>query len=74
MRDKFEQGSNVYTDEYRPFSALSNHFNHGLVNQSAEHYVNGTSHTNNIENFWFLLKRCLDGIYHHVTDKHLKDI
>ena len=72
MREKIEQGSNVYTDEYRPYRALSKGFNHSLVNHSAEQYVDGTVHTNNIENFWSLLKRGLDGIYHHVTDKHLE--
>ncbi len=72
MRERIEQGSNVYTDEYRPYRALSKEFNHGLVNHSAEQYVSGTVHTNNIENFWSLLKRGIDGIYHHVSDKHLE--
>jgi len=72
MRDKVEQGSNVYTDQYRPYSAFSNHFNYGLVNHSAGQYVSGTFYTNNIENFWSLFKRGLDGIYHHVTDNHLE--
>lgn len=72
MRERVEKGSNVYTDEYRPYRSLGVDFNHGLVNHSAEQYVSGTVHTNNIENFWSLLKRGIDGIYHHVSEKHLE--
>ena len=72
MRERVEKGSSVYTDEYRPYRALSVDFNHGLVNHSAEQYVSGSVHTNNIENFWSLLKRCIKGIYHHVSNKHLE--
>ena len=72
MRDKVEFGSNVYTDEYRPYRQLSNDFNHSFVKHSASEYVSGTVHTNSIENFWSHLKRGIYGIYHHVSDKHLE--
>ena len=73
MRDKNEVGATVYTDEYRPYRALSNEFNHSFVRHSASEYVDGDVHTNNIENFWSLLKRGIDGIYHHVSKKHLEE-
>lgn len=71
MVEKVEAGATVYTDEYRAYSTLHKTFNHDFVRHSANEYVSGLAHTNNIENFWSLLKRGLDGIYHHVSDKHL---
>lgn len=71
MVEKVEAGATVYTDEYRAYSTLHKNFNHEFVRHSANEYVSGNVHTNNIENFWSLLKRGLDGIYHHVSDKHL---
>jgi len=37
----------------------------------AEKYVDGAVHTNGIENFWSLLKRCLKGTYVAVEPFHL---
>lgn len=71
MVAKVDAGATVYTDEYRSYSTLHKNFNHEFVRHSANEYVSGNVHTNNIENFWSLLKRGLDGIYHHVSDKHL---
>ena len=71
MVAKVEAGATVYTDEYKAYSTLKRTFNHDFVRHSANEYVSGNVHTNNIENFWSLLKRGLDGIYHHVSDKHL---
>ena len=66
-----EFGATIYTDEFRAYNVLKNGYNHDIVRHSANEYVSGSVHTNNIENFWSLLKRGLDGIYHHVSDKHL---
>ncbi|AWX45498.1 putative transposase-like protein [Flagellimonas maritima] len=71
MRDKVADGTKVYTDEYRPYRALGTQFEHSFVKHSASEYVSGVVHTNNIENFWSLFKRGIDGIYHHVRPKHL---
>lgn len=71
MVSKVEVGATIFTDEYRAYSTLKNNYNHDFVRHNANEYVSGNVHTNNIENFWSLLKRGLDGIYHHVSDKHL---
>lgn len=71
MVAKVDAGAIVYTDEYRSYSTLHKTFNHDFVRHSANEYVSGSVHTNNIENFWSHLKRGLYGIYHHVSDKHL---
>lgn len=38
----------------------------------AKEYVRGDVHTNGIENFWSLLKRCINGTYISVMPWHLK--
>lgn len=71
MRDKVATTAKVYTDEYRPYAVLSREYDHEIVNHSADEYVRGNAHTNNIENFWSQLKRGIVGVYHQVSDKHL---
>lgn len=71
MVDKVQAGATVYTDEYRAYSTLSKSFNHDFVRHSADQYVNGDVHTNNIENFWSQFSRTIFGTYHHVSPKHL---
>ena len=71
MVSKVEFGATIYTDEFRSYNILKSGYTHDIVRHSANEYVSGSVHTNNIENFWSLLKRGLDGIYHHVSDKHL---
>jgi transposase-like protein len=44
---------------------------HEVVTHSAGEYVRGIVHTNNIENFWSLLKRGIMGSYHHVSKAYL---
>ena len=62
----------VATDEHSGYSYLSAQgFKHGVVKHSTHEYVRGEVHTNNIENFWSLLKRGVIGTYHHVSKKYL---
>jgi hypothetical protein len=35
-------------------------------------YVRGDVHTNTIEGFFSIMKRGINGTYHHVSQKHLK--
>src|SRR5438309_8612160 len=48
----------------------SNEFKHRVIDHAIE-YVNGNVHTNGLENFWSLLKRCLNGTYVAVEPFHL---
>ena len=41
------------------------------MKHSANEYVRGIAHTNGLESHWALFKRGIDGIYYHVSVKHL---
>jgi len=71
MRKKVKKGSKVFTDEWKSYKVLGIDYDHKIVNHSAEEFVRGNAHTNNIESFWALLKRGLNGIYHSVSNEHL---
>ena len=59
--------SNVYTKAGREFSG------HGTVNHSIKEYVRGGFyHSNTVENYFSILKRGINGVYQHVSQKHLK--
>jgi transposase-like protein len=42
------------------------------VNHSIGEFVRGDAHTNTIEGYFSILKRGIDGVYHHVSAQHLK--
>lgn len=65
------KGSNVMTDELHSYNKLSENYEHETVSHAQKEYVRGNVHTQNIENFWSLLKRGILGIYHHVSPEHL---
>ena len=46
---------------------------HGTVNHSINEYVRGGFwHTNTVENYFSIFKRGITGVYHHVSQEHLK--
>ena len=66
-----EAGSHMITDDFSSYKyALANKFAHDVINH-VESYVNGTIHTNGIENFLSLLKRGLRGTDVAVEPFHL---
>lgn len=65
-----EEGSTLYTDEWKSYGGLDAHYAHKTVNHSQE-YVSGDVHTNTMESFWSLLKRALKGTQIHVSKEHL---
>jgi transposase-like protein len=66
--------SYLMTDESGTYKAIGREFaGHGTVNHSIEEYVRGGFwHTNTVENYFSLLKRGIFGVYHHVSQEHLK--
>ncbi|WP_425905798.1 IS1595 family transposase [Nitrobacter sp. TKz-YC02] len=65
-----EPGTIVHTDAWVGYRGLSHDFQHEVIDHAIE-YVNGTVHTNGIENFWSLLKRTIKGTYVSVEPFHL---
>jgi len=68
--DTIDAGSVLYTDEHPAYMAVDSDYVHKVINH-LQHYVDGTVHTNGIENFWSLLKRQLHGTYVSVEPFHL---
>ena len=64
-----EEGTQIYTDEHAGYKGINRP--HEAVAHGAGEYVRLMAHTNGMESHWALFKRGLDGIYHHVSVKHL---
>ena len=65
--------SSVMTDEGGAAKKVGSEFVlHGSVNHSIGEYVRGDIHTNTIEGYFSILKRGINGVYHHVSQEHLK--
>ena len=70
IRANVAPGATVYTDCHAGYRGMRE-YRHEAVAHSAGEYVRGEIHTNGIESFWALLKRGINGSYHHVSVKHL---
>lgn len=68
--DHVDAGTLLYTDEHPAYMAVDAEYMHKVINH-LEKYVDGTVHTNGIENFWSCLKRGLNGTYISVEPFHL---
>ncbi len=63
LRDNVEAGSTRYSDAHVGYNTpAARRYRHFVINHSVE-YVRGHVHTNNIENFWSVLKRTIGGTY-----------
>jgi transposase-like protein len=69
VRQNVEQGAELFTDALPSYAGLDEYI-HQVVDH-AEKYVDGQIHTNGLENFWSLLKRCIKGTYISVEPFHL---
>jgi transposase-like protein len=67
---QIEDGSTVYTDALKSYQRLHLYYEHKVIDH-AEKYVDGQVHTNGLENYWSLLKRCIRGTYVSVEPFHL---
>jgi transposase-like protein len=71
IHSNVEKGANVFTDACRSYRQLSPDFAHQFVDH-VEKYVEGAVHTNGLENFWCLFKRCIKGTHVSVDPVHLQ--
>ena len=68
-----DQKSIIVTDAYIVYKNLAPDFKHLVINHDNYEYKTTEGYsTNNVENFWSLLKRGVTGIYHYVSPKHLQ--
>jgi transposase-like protein len=65
-----EPGAHLMTDEAAAYQGLQADFEHQFVDH-ANKYVDGVIHTNGLENFWSLFKRCIKGTHVSVEPHHL---
>ena len=70
VRANVEAGSLVCTDALSSYEGLAADYVHEAVDHAKE-YVRGNVHTNGLENYWSLLKRCIKGTYVSVEPFHL---
>jgi hypothetical protein len=66
-----EAGSLVCTDALPSYAGLEVDYVHEAVDHAVEYVRNGGIHTNGMENYWSLLKRCIKGTYVSVEPFHL---
>ncbi len=70
-----DRKSYLMTDESGAYITVGREYSgHGTVNHSIEEYVRhgGFMHTNTIEGYFSIMKRGINGVYHHVSQQHLK--
>jgi len=72
IRENVDRKAIVMTDEYCAYNNLGKDFEHYTVNHGKGEYVNGNAYTNTAEGFFSILKRGINGVYHHVSAQHLE--
>lgn len=71
IRKNIEAGSILYTDNHPSYDGLGGEYYRDTVNHADGQYKKGDTHTNNIENFWSLFKRCVKGTHIQLSPFHL---
>jgi transposase-like protein len=70
VRKHVEAGAALYTDALLSYKGLEADYAHQVIDHAVA-YVDGSVHTNTLENFWALLKRSISGNYVSVEPFHL---
>jgi transposase-like protein len=61
------------TDQSPVYTEIGTGFaSHATVNHSIKEYVRGDAYTNTVEGYFSIFKRGIYGVYHHVSEQHLK--
>jgi transposase-like protein len=76
IEDFVAHNSTMVTDEHHAYKQVGKKYNHKTVNHRDKEYVRNEAglkvHTNNIEGYWNILKKQIDGIHHSVSPRHLQ--
>ena len=70
---QIDTSSHLMTDEATRYWNLGKEFSkHSSVNHGRKEYARGEVTTNTVEGCFSLLKRGLNGTFHHVSEQHLQ--
>lgn len=72
IRRVVRPGSLIYTDGHTGYLGLEGEYYHEAVDHKAGEYVRGDVTTNAIESFWGEFKRGYVGVYHYMSESHLR--
>lgn len=75
VKEIVAEGSTMVTDEHHGYNRLKVLYDHRTVSHKQKEYVRKEEilvHTNNIEGYWNILKKQINGIHHFVSPKHLQ--
>ena len=75
LNKQLHEDATLYTDDDKTFRSAGvkpKHRPDAVVKHSLGEYVRGDVHTNTIEGYFSILKRGINGVYHHVSEQHLK--
>lgn len=73
IRQNVDTNAFINTDEHLGYAGLTQEFaDHATINHSRGEYFKNDVHTNTVEGFFGLFKRCILGIYHQISPKHLQ--
>ncbi len=70
IKENVEISSAIYSDAHSAYDGLQGDFTHKFIDH-AKTYVDGAVHTNGLENFWSLFKRCIKGTHVSIEPFHL---
>ena len=72
VREHVDTSARLMTDEWKAYRKVGKEMaDHQTVAHSYDEYVRGDVYTNTVEGYFSILKRGVDGIYHHVSKAHL---
>jgi len=70
---QMKEKTTLYTDHSRIYRSMKPRLRPtATVNHHIGEYVRGDVHTNTVEGYFSILKRGINGVYHHVSEQHLK--
>lgn len=66
IRKNVDRETRLMTDDFRSYRGLDKEFiEHNVIHHGRKEYVRGNVHTNTAEGFFSLLKRGVNGTFHH---------
>lgn len=71
IHENVDKTATIMTDEFQAYRNLGKEYEHHTVNHGIGEYVRGNVHTNTAEGFFSILKRGVNGVYHHISAQHL---